>query len=278
MAEVGNTRINAGAIEFALHHRYLDGGAAHTQGRGSRGGSRADQGICIQVVGKVGDKETELLRFDCFDNHPHYHYGPENKNERIFMDTTTAGNPIGWTVTQMRERLPAMLDRAGYSDVAGQLDADLVSRSIDELDASAREMAAKERDTVTHNKGTNFVEAGAIRFGLEMRDLGQDGGMAIHVLGNVSGEEIELLAFDCFRVNPHYHYGPRAKNERIFWDKTSVPDTLKWTLEQFSEGKLPAMVARAGYPGIVAEMDRDLIRDKVREIESKAAVMAARTG
>ena len=95
---------------------------------------------------------------------------------------------------------------------------------------------------------------------------------------HVSGEEIELLAFDCFRVNPHYHYGPRAKNERIFWDKTSVPDTLKWTLEQFSEGKLPAMVARAGYPGIVAEMDRDLIRDKVREIESKTAAMVARAG
>jgi hypothetical protein len=40
--------------------------------------------------------------------------------------------------------------------------------------------------------------------------------MAIHVLSDMAGQEIELLAFDCFRMNPHYHYGPRNRNERIF--------------------------------------------------------------
>ena len=65
--DIGNTRIEAGAVTFALHHRYLDGGAPHTQGAGGRGNSNPTQGVCIQVAGNIGGKETELLRFDCFD-------------------------------------------------------------------------------------------------------------------------------------------------------------------------------------------------------------------
>ena len=53
---------------------------------------------------------------------PHYHYGPLEKNERLFLDKTTAGNPIGWTLKQLRTRLPEMLERAGYGEVASALD------------------------------------------------------------------------------------------------------------------------------------------------------------
>jgi hypothetical protein len=98
-------------------------------------------------------------------------------------------------------------------------------------------MALQQRNTVRHNRGTEIIEAGNIRFGLEMRTVGPDGGMAIHVLGDIAGQEVELLAFDCFRTYPHYHYGPMSKNERIFWDTTLVPNALQWTLEQFKAGK-----------------------------------------
>ena len=64
--------------------------------------------------------------------------------------------------------------------------------------------------------------------------------LAIHVLSELAGntgrvftEETELLAFDCFWDGPHYHYGPRNKNHRIYWDKTLVPDPLSWCLDQF---------------------------------------------
>ena len=108
-----------------------------------------------------------------------------------------------------------------------------------------------------------MFEAGNFRFGLELRkQVGGDGGLAIHVLADLAGtpgrtymEETELLAFDCFREAPHYHYGPRNKNHRIFWDKTLVPDPLEWTLEQFKSGKLRDMIQRAGYPGVAADYD-----------------------
>lgn len=271
--DIGNTRIACGAICFALQYRYLDGGAPHTQGAGGRGGTDADQGVCIQVVGDVGGKETELLRFDCFDNHPHYHYGPENGNVRIMLDPTVTGNPLRWTLTQLRSKLPAMLARAGYAELATQIDPYLLTQKLAEVEAKACEMALKERNTVRHNRGTEVIEAGNIRFGLEMRTVGQDGGIAIHVLGDVAKQEVELLAFDCFRINPHYHYGPMAKNERIFWDTTLVPDTFRWTIDQFKCGKLAAMLERAGYPTIAAALDEALIAAKLPEVEARAQEM-----
>ena len=165
------------------------------------------------------------------------------------------------------------LKRAGYEEVADQMDGDLVYQKLAEVECAAREMAHKARNTVTHNRGTEVIEAGNIRLGLEMRTVGPDGGPAIHVLGDVAGQEIELLAFDCFRENPHYHYGPRAKNERIFWDTTLVPDALRWTLDQFKTGKLPAMIDRAGYPTIAAALDADLIAAQLPAVEAKLKAM-----
>ncbi len=272
--DIGNTRIKAGVVTFALHHRYLDGGAPHSQGAGGRGGSNATQGVCIQVAGNVGGKETELLRFDCFDTDAHYHYGPENKNERIMLDPTVAGNPLGWTIKQLGTKLPDMLERAGYKDLANQLDSNLVAQKLSEVEAAAREMDAKERNHTRHNRGEPVIEAGNIRFGLEMRAVGDDGGPAIHVLADVADQEIELLAFDCFRNNPHYHYGPRYKNERIFIDTALVPDSLGWVLGQLKDGNLPAMIERAGYPTVAAGLDRGLVAEKVIEMESTIKAMA----
>ena len=273
--EIGKTRIDAGAVSFAIQHRDLDGGAPHGQGASGAGGSYADQGVCIQVMADVDGKDTEILRFDCFDNSPHYHYGPEKDNVRILLDTVVSGNPIGWTTKQLRHRLPEMIKRAGYEELAGKLDDALVSQKIDELDTVAREIAARERHTVTHNRGTEIIEAGNIRFGLEMRTVGEDGGLAIHVLSDVAGQEIELMAIDCFRISPHYHYGPRAKNERNFIDTTLAPDAFVWILDQFKGGKLPDMLEYAGYPTIVAAMDEDLLAERLVEVESKGRAMIA---
>jgi len=156
---------------FALQYRERDGGAPHSQNAGGRGGNHADQGVCIQVIGQVGETETELLRFDCFENSPHYHYAPAQGNVRIMLDPTVSGNPVGWATTQLRAKLPAMLQRAGYDALAGQLDATLVAQKTAEVAAIAHDMAEKGRHTVTHNRGTEVIEAGNIRFGLEVAYL-----------------------------------------------------------------------------------------------------------
>jgi hypothetical protein len=93
------------------------------------------------VIGQVGETETEPLRFDSFENNPLYHYAPARENARIMLDKTITENPLGWTIAQLRIKLPAMLQRAGYDTLAGyptiaaQLDHDVLASALRELEA-----------------------------------------------------------------------------------------------------------------------------------------------
>ena len=154
-------------------------------------------------------------------------------------------------------------------------------RVLPDVEACARETFISKRNTVKHNRGTDIFEAGNIRFGLEMRrQRNGDGGLALHVLGDVGGskgkayvEETELLAFDCFWQGAHYHYGPRNKNHRINWDMTIIDDPLEWTFEQIQNRKLGPMIERAGYPGIAADLDLDKIAAVLPALKKRAFEM-----
>jgi hypothetical protein len=180
-------------------------------------------------------------------------------------------------------KLPKMLDRAGYRQIGAATDQASVRRVLPEVEACARQMSAARRSTVKHNRGTDIFEAGNIRFGLEMRRLPVgDGGLAIHVLGDVGGstrksyvEETELLAFDCFWDGAHYHYRPRNKNHRIYWDTTLVEEPLAWVFEQLENRKLPAMIERAGYPGIAADLDLEKVAAVLPAVKRRAFEMYA---
>ena len=255
--ERGDVIIGEGKIQFGMEYRDLNN----------------DQGLCIHALGDVDGEEVELLRFDCFDHTPHYHYGPEKRNERLMMDKTTEGDPTEWTITQLTQLLPSMVRRAGYEELAEQIDMDELGPTLDELGSTARRMQREGRSTVKHNRGDVVVESGPIRFGIEFRELKNDRGIAMHVLGDVGDEEIELLTFDCFENNPHYHYGPRAKNQRLYLDTTTVTDPLRWALDLFKGGKLAPMLDRAGYPDHAARLNPTVVAAKVAEVETVAVEM-----
>ena len=267
----GRARFEAGPVTFIVQHELWDGNVQ----------DHSDQGVAV-LVAKFDD-ETTLLRFNCFDIEKSYIYGPEKENKLFRMAHTTDGNPINWTMQPIRNTLSIMLEAAGYSDIAKTVDAQQVEGVLGDVEAHAREVYATGRNTVKHHRGTDIFEVGNIRFGLEMRrQASGDGGLAIHVLADLAGtpgrhytEETELLAFDCFRAAPHYHYGPRNKNHRIFFDKTLVPDTLGWTLKQFKSRKLAAMIDRAGYPGVASDLDQDLLDSLIPSIEKRAREMEA---
>ena len=263
----GNTVIEAGPVSIALQYR---------------DDIMSDQGLCIQVYGEADGKDTEILRFDCFDQRPHYHYGPENLNIRLDMDKTTAGNPLGWTMSQIRSNLPDMVDRAGYSGLADGLRSHPVADdTLRQAEDVARKLAQEGRRTVTHMferqlEGDTFA-AGNIRFGLEYRLLPQinSEGIAIHVVSDVADQEVELLAFDCFESGPHYHYGPRNQDIRIYWDTTTSGNTLQWTLDQFKAGNLRNMINRAGYPSIATAVDENLVQSLLPDMEKRAWELVA---
>jgi hypothetical protein len=119
-----NATIEAGAVTFALLYRNVG----------------EDRGVTIHVMGKPHADMTELLRFDCFEQIPHYHYAPLARNERINLDKVAAGDPLDWALGRLRTRLPEMLEYAGFSEVASRLDAELVRAKLDEVSDVAHEM------------------------------------------------------------------------------------------------------------------------------------------
>ncbi|HTT80081.1 MAG TPA: hypothetical protein VMF86_10415 [Stellaceae bacterium] len=255
----------------------------------------SDQGVSIEVAADIDGRPTTLLRFNCFDLERSYVYGPQNPalatagrvgggmGIHCRMDPVIDGNPIGWTIRTLARKLPQMLERAGYQEIAAATDLSAVRDILPEVEACARETFVAKRNTVKHNRGTDIFEAGNIRFGLEMRRLQNgDGGLAVHVLADIGGskgrayvEETELLAFDCFWQNPHYHYGPRNKNHRTNWDLTVIDDPLAWTFEQFENRRLGAMIERAGYPGVAADLDLEQIAAVLPALKKRAFEMSA---
>ena len=286
MEAMKRARFSAGPLTFAVRHELWDGNIQ----------DHADQGVMIVVMADVGGKETTLLRFNCFDFEKSYIYGPENADLTLegpaMLGGAAATEPLPHGPD--RRRQPDQLDhqdlghQAAENAGASRLSADRRERRygggakvLPDVEACARELHATKRNTVKHNRGTDMFEAGNIRFGLEMRRLAMgDGGLAMHVLADIGGtpgkeytEETELLAFDNFWNGAHYHYGPRNKNHRIYWDPTLVEDPLAWTLEQFEKGKLPAMIERAGYPGVAADLDIEKIASVFPAMKKQALEM-----
>lgn len=119
------TEINAGGVTFAIEYR--------RQG--------TDHGPAIRVFGNVDGERVQLLRFDCFATDPHYHYDPTGKNQLFHLDPLTIGSPLEFSLLQIGARLGAMIDKAGFSQLARLVDEGQVTSRIAEIRAA---VAAEE--------------------------------------------------------------------------------------------------------------------------------------
>ena len=154
----------AGPLTFTVRHELWDGNIQ----------DHADQGVAIAVTADVAGKETALLRFNCFDFEKSYIYGPENPDLEVAgpemlggaaltnlyrMDPIADGNPIGWTIKTLGTKLPKMLERAGYPQIAAATDLGEVASVLPDVEACARELYATKRNTVKHNRGTAHLRS-----------------------------------------------------------------------------------------------------------------------
>src|SRR3954451_1234773 len=170
------TTFTADPLTFIVRHQLWDANVE----------DHSDQGVSIDVAADINGKQTTLLRFNCFDLEKSYVYGPENpeltlegpamlggqaRTRTFRIDPTTDGNPITWTVKTLGTKLPKMLEKSGYPQIAANTNMDEVQKVLPEVEACARELYAVKRNTVKHNRGTDVFEVGNIRIGLEMRRL-----------------------------------------------------------------------------------------------------------
>ena len=116
--------IEAGPLTFGVEYRLLTNEIYTANFNVTLDGKVDDRGVTIHVFGRAGDDLEEHLRFDAFDEDPHYHYihwSDETQDIRR-MDPVADGDPLAWSLERIRTRLPQMLKLSGAMQLAEHLD------------------------------------------------------------------------------------------------------------------------------------------------------------
>jgi hypothetical protein len=146
------------------------------------------------------------------------------------------------------------------------------------FDAGALAIGVEYRLVTEAIAAARQVEAATGSDGLEAAVL-DDRGVSLHVVGVVDGVRREVLRFDCFVEDPHYHYVSwRAKsNEVLHLDPVADGDPLGWALERLRT-RLPQMLARAGVPELAASLDARAIEAALPRVAAAAQNARRRAG
>ena len=67
-----------------------------------------DRGVSLHVYGRHDGQEHEYLRFDCFQEDPHYHYvgWATKSNEMLHIDPVVEGDALAWALDAVRGSAP----------------------------------------------------------------------------------------------------------------------------------------------------------------------------
>jgi hypothetical protein len=80
-----------------------------------------DQGATLHVLG--ANDGLEHLRFDCFEQEPHYHYidNADSGNTVVRIDELAVGDPIEFSLTCVEQHLPDMLGNCNVPALADEV-------------------------------------------------------------------------------------------------------------------------------------------------------------
>lgn len=101
---------------------------------------------------------------------------------------------------------------------------------------------------------------GRFKITLEFRDVGTDRGLSIHVFGPADGNIEEVLRFDCFEDQPHYHTAFSYRKNPLIPIEHSDP--FGWAV-----GKLRANANQLLQDASAAEMDQSEITNWVASLD-----------
>ena len=91
-----------------------------------------DGGVTLIARAAVDGEERDLVRFDFFRKRPHYHVPAENASERS-IDGERLGDGLDWGIAEIAARMPALVEEAGFAEVAAGLDAEELAARAGEI-------------------------------------------------------------------------------------------------------------------------------------------------
>ncbi len=136
--------LDAGPLRIGVEYRVVDPEALADAYEGddlaeieehSPEGGFTDEGLSIHIESVADDHE--YLRFDAFDDDPHYHYVDKaaGTNTLVGFDVAAHGPVVPWVLSQLRHRLDPMLRRAGAPHIADTLSAGLGAEIAAQLES-----------------------------------------------------------------------------------------------------------------------------------------------
>jgi hypothetical protein len=142
------TWVPAGGLSIGVEYRHLDDAEiAANYSAGEVAEIRAmlkdrvvqDNGVSIHVAG--AHDGHEYLRFDLFEEDPHYHYiDPSGVRQTIVhYDRVAMGEMLPWALHQLRHRLAPMLEHAGGAELLAKLDREGIDAGLVRVEELARE-------------------------------------------------------------------------------------------------------------------------------------------
>jgi len=145
---------DAGVLRIGVEYRLLNdaiaAASAIEKARGDSSGADSfdDCGVSLHVFGQSDGESHEYLRFDCFEEDPHYHYvdWKNHTNQMVHIDPDAQGDALAWSIDCLRNRLAQMLERAGAHEVVSALDLSLVESVLPAIEDEA------QRARVHHDK------------------------------------------------------------------------------------------------------------------------------
>jgi len=152
--------VAAGAVSFGVEYRHLDeatilafyGPDARAKFGGVRpagiGAVVEEDGLSLHVFETASGHER--LRFDCFDDAPHYHLlSPAQSRNVVVEHDPSAGPLLDWALRLLATSLGPMLGEAGADDLARRLDAPVVEAAVRTTGGVARYVVAAGRPVLT---------------------------------------------------------------------------------------------------------------------------------
>ncbi len=140
--------VDAGAVQLIVESRQLTNAilADTYQGSVNPQIDFDDFGASLHVCGTADG--LEYLRFDCFENEPHYHYiePAVGANTVVRIDELAVGDPIAFSLACVEGHLPDMLRNCGASDLADEVAGQSVE--VKSAVSAVRDLMAKARHPV----------------------------------------------------------------------------------------------------------------------------------
>ena len=115
--------VDAGAVQLVIESRRLTNAIVEETFQGAVAADVAfdDRGATLHVLGT--DDGLEHLRFDCFEQEPHYHYidQAESGNTVVRIDELAVGDPIEFSLACVEQHLPDMLGNCNVPALADEV-------------------------------------------------------------------------------------------------------------------------------------------------------------